>query len=80
MRAENYIHIGKFFVQVLCLIHLLRKAPAHRNYHVLSCMLQLFKHTDIAEGMIFGIFAYTACIKDDNIGLFRVIATFIPHA
>ena len=80
MRAENYVNIWKFFVQVLCLIHLLWKAATHRNYHILSDTLQLFKHTDIAEGMIFGIFAYTACIKDDNIGLFGVITTFIPHA
>ena len=80
MRAENYINVRKFIVKSIRLAYLLGKTASHRYKHIALFCFQLFKHTDIAEGMIFGVLSYTAGVKNRYVAVLDIIARRIAHA
>lgn len=79
MRAENDIYIGKFFMKIFRFSHLLSHAAAHSNNHIAPDALQLFKHPDISERMIFRILPDAAGVKHHDIGFFGRTAIFIAQ-
>ena len=84
MRTEHDIDKRKLPFDILGFARLLRHTPAHGDQKRRFAFFELFQRPDIPEGVIFGVLADTAGIKDDNIRFFLtallIVAAGIQNA
>ena len=79
VRAEYYVYVGEFFVKHVGLSYLLGHTAAYRNYHIAARRLQLFEHSYIAVGVVFGVFPYTAGVEHNNVGILHTVTRRIAQ-
>ena len=74
VHAKDKVHIGVALAQLFDDVLLLGHAAADADHQTRVLLLELFQRTDIAENALLGVLTHGAGVKQDEVGVFDIVA------